>query len=130
MTAASDFFNVFTAEFSKLSDSGFGDAESRVLYQGADGRSLVTVTRFPNGGGFTFAPSGYEEVFYIAAGTGTRTLPSGEKLEMNPGDLIYVHQDVDVEYTFEPGFVDVALFWSDEPLDPSLAGGLPAHVNA
>lgn len=128
--ADSDFFNVFTDSYQALEGAGFGDAESRILYQGADGRSLVIATRFPKGGSFTFAPSGYQEVFYIAGGTGTRTLPSGEKLTMNPGDLIYVHPDQPVEYTFEPGFVDVALFWSDEPLDPSLSAGLPSHVAA
>lgn len=126
---ASDYFNIFTAEYSQLQGAGFGDAESRVLHHGSDGRSLVIATRFPDGGKFTFAPSGYEEVFYIAAGSGTRSVPSGETHEMKPGDLIYVHPGVEVEYTFEPGFVDVALFWSDTPLDPALTAGLPAHVN-
>ncbi len=124
----SDFFNIFPAEYAGLEGAGFGDAESRILYNAEDGRSLVIVTRFPDGGKFTFSPSGYEEVFYVAGGTGTRTLPSGEKLAMNPGDLIYVHPDADVEYEFDPGFVDVALFWSDTPLDPSLSAGLSAHV--
>lgn len=126
----SDFFNIFAAEYAKLEGSGFGAAESRILYQGADNRSLVIATRFPEGGKFTFAPHGYEEVFYIAGGTGTRTLPSGETLAMTPGDLIYVQPDEQTDYVFEPGFVDVALFWSDKPLDPALAGGLSPHVPA
>jgi mannose-6-phosphate isomerase-like protein (cupin superfamily) len=128
--AVSDFFNIFTAEYSKLEDAGFGEAESRILYQGADGRSLVIATRYPQGAKFKFAPHGYEEVFYIAGGSGTRTLPTGETLAINAGDFIYVHPDQEVEYVFDPGFIDVTLFWSDAPLDPALASGLTAHVPA
>ena len=128
--AVSDFFNIFTAEYAKLEDAGFGAAESRILYHSADGRSLIIATRYPEGAKFQFAPHGYEEAFYIAGGTGTRTLSSGETLTMSPGDLIYVLPDEEAEYVFEPGFIDVTLFWSDTPLDPALSSGMKAHVAA
>jgi mannose-6-phosphate isomerase-like protein (cupin superfamily) len=128
--APSDFFNIFTAEYAKLEDAGFGAAESRILYNSADGRSLIIATRYPEGAKFKFAPHGYQEVFYIAGGTGTRTFASGESLAIDTGDLIFVHEDEEVEYVFEPGFIDVTLFWSDTPLDPALTSGLPSHVTA
>jgi hypothetical protein len=43
---------------------------------------------------------------------------------MRSGDLIYVQPRVEVKYVYEPGFADVAFFWSDSELPAEIVGGL------
>jgi mannose-6-phosphate isomerase-like protein (cupin superfamily) len=130
--SASDYFNVFEVEYEAMTTVTFGDArvEGRVLYRAADDRKLVIATRYPEGVRFTYGGSAdYEEIFYVVAGHGSRSSGTGQTVEMNPGDLIYVHPGVELAYVYEPGFVDVAFFWSERRLDPELSGGIvKAHV--
>jgi mannose-6-phosphate isomerase-like protein (cupin superfamily) len=129
---ASDFFNVFEADFEAMTTVTFGEVrvEGRVLYRAADDRRLVIATRYPDGVRFSYGGSvDHEEVFYVVQGRGTRRSGSAAAVDMKAGDLIYVRPGVELAYVYEPGFVDVAFFWSEKRLDPDLSGGiLRSHV--
>lgn len=128
-SSASDFFNVFTAEYDRMTTETFGDAPvaGRILYQSPDYRQLAIATRFPAGVSFTYGgPVDYQEVFYVVSGHGTRTFDDGRTVDMTAGDLIYVRPHVEIEYVYDPGFIDVAFFWSDRRLSSDLTGGLSA----
>jgi hypothetical protein len=126
--AESDFFNVFTALYEPMNVSFFAGsgAEAKILYQSSDGRHLAVASRYPNGVRFRYGGTvDYQEVFYIVRGRGSRTLPDGRSLSMSEGDLIRVRPGVEIDYVYEPGFADVAFFWSDSrPLSPSLTDGV------
>ena len=124
---ASDYFNVFDADYEPMTTVTFGEVrvEGKVLYRAADDRELVIATRYPDGVQFTYGGSvDYEEVFYVVNGRGSRRSGPAAAVEMKAGDLIYVHPGVELAYVYEPGFVDVAFFWSDQRLDPDLSGGM------
>ena len=99
--------------------------EGRILYQAPDRRQLVLATRYPQGVAFDYGGSvDYQEAFYVSSGGGMRTFADGNSVPMREGDLIYVHPGVEISYLYEPGFSDVAFFWSDTELSPDLVGGL------
>lgn len=109
----------------------FGDApvEGRILYQAPDRRQLVVATRYPEGVSFDYGGSvDYREAFYVSSGRGMRTFTDGSAAPMREGDLIYVHPGVEISYVYEPGFSDVAFFWSERELSPDLVGGLSSSV--
>jgi mannose-6-phosphate isomerase-like protein (cupin superfamily) len=126
-----DFFNVFTALYEPMTVSFFAGsgAEARILYRSSDGRHLAVASRYPDGVRFRYGGTvDYQEVFYIVRGRGSRTLPDQNPLAMSEGDLIYVRPGVEIDYVYEPGFADVAFFWSDsKPLSPTLTEGLTRH---
>jgi hypothetical protein len=114
--AEPDFFNVYTALYEPMNVSFFAGsgAEAKILYQSSDGCHLAVASRYPNGVRFRYGGAvDYREVFYIVRGCGSRTLPDGTSVAMSEGDLIYVRPGVEIDYVYEPGFADVAFFWSD-----------------
>jgi hypothetical protein len=123
----SDFFNVLTAEFEPMTTVTFGDArvDGRVLYESPDFSHLIIATRYPDGVRFTYGGTvDYEEAFYVAAGSGSRTFADGRSVAMESGDLIFVHPGVEIDYVYRPGFADVAFFWSARRLPDDLIGGI------
>jgi hypothetical protein len=122
-----DFFNVFAASYETMATETFGDArvEGRILYRSPDYRQLIIATRYPDGVTFVYGgPVDYQEAFFVARGHGTRTSEDGRVVEMNAGDLIYVRPHVEIEYVYDPGFLDVAFFWSEARLSADLTGHL------
>ncbi len=121
-----DFFNVFLAQYEPMTVDYFAGsgAEGRVLYESADRRHLCIATRYPLGIQFRYGGSvSYKEVFYVISGRGRRTYADGSSVAMTAGDLIYVRPGIDIDYVYEPGFADVAFFWTE--VDP-----LPAEISA
>jgi len=123
-----DFFNVLDSEgFEPMATETFGEArvEGRILHLSSDRRQLVIATRYPDGVAFDYGGAvDHEEAFYVSAGRGARKLPDGRTVPMRVGDLIFVRPGVEVGYVYEPGFSDVAFFWSDSELRRDLLGGL------
>jgi hypothetical protein len=122
-----DFFNVLTAEFEPMRTVTFGDArvDGRVLYESSDFSHLIIATRYPDGVRFRYGGTvDYEEAFYVAAGSGSRTFADGRRVSMEVGDLIFVHPGVEIDYFYGPGFADVAFFWSARRLPSDLVGGI------
>jgi hypothetical protein len=123
-----DFFNVFSAAYEVLDSEYFvgSGAEARVLFQAPDRRHLAVASRYPHGVRFRYGGSAdYREVFYVVRGCGTRTVVDGARIEIVEGDLVYVRPGIEVDYVYEPGFIDVAFFWSDcAPLSAALTAGI------
>jgi hypothetical protein len=126
--AEADFFNVFLAQYEPMDVEYFqgSGAEARILYQSVDRRHLTIASRYPQGVRFRYGGTiDYQEVFYVVSGRGRRAYPDGSSVEMTTGDLIYVRPGVEIDYVYEPGFVDVAFFWSDQnPLSSDITGGI------
>jgi hypothetical protein len=125
--ARSDFFNVLAAEFEPMRTVTFGDArvDGRVLHESPDFTHVIIATRYPDGVRFTYGGNvDYEEAFYVAAGSGSRTFADGRRVAMEVGDLIFVHPGVEIDYVYGPGFADVAFFWSTGRLPDDLVGGI------
>jgi mannose-6-phosphate isomerase-like protein (cupin superfamily) len=132
VTAELDFFNVFTATYEPMENEYFrgSGAGAKILYRSQDGRHLAVATQYPNGVRFRYGGTvSYKEVFYVVRGHGHRTFPDGTSVEMIAGDVIYVKPGIEIDYVYDPGFMDVAFFWSDSgPLDPFLAGTLAKPI--
>lgn len=132
-----DFFNVLDAEYEPMASEVFGDShvDGRVLYESPDFTHVIVATRYPDGVAFTYGGSiDYLEAFYVAEGKGSRTFGEDRiTVPMVVGDLIFVHPGVEIDYMYEPGFADVAFFWSATRLPSHLVGGLtrrpgPSHA--
>lgn len=123
-----DFFNVFAAQYEPMAAEYFrgSGAEARILYESSDGRHLAVASRYPQGVRFRYGGAvEYHEVFYVVRGHGQRRYPDGTSLDMHAGDMIYVHPGVEIDYLYEPGFVDVAFFWWEaKPLPAELTAGI------
>jgi mannose-6-phosphate isomerase-like protein (cupin superfamily) len=127
-----DNFNVFTANYKVMTANMFDglNAGARILHLSDDGCHMTVASRYPKGvDGSLAEPYGadmdYYESFYIVKGTGRRIFADGTVVEMKEGDLIFVQPGIPVTYMYDPGFVDVAFFWSDKPLPKFLTGNVP-----
>lgn len=88
----------------------FGGSKS-IVYRSEDGKVVAAAAKETGTATLTYP---CDEFFYVTAGWIILDIHGGDKFTLNVGECVYLKKGTTVDFTFGPGFTNVALFLDSE----------------
>ncbi|KAL3480899.1 hypothetical protein BJX99DRAFT_254226 [Aspergillus californicus] len=88
----------------------YGGSKS-VIFRSDDGKIVAAAAKETGTATLTYP---CDEFFYVTDGWITLEIHGGDTFTMNKGDFVYLKKGTTVDFTFGPGFTNVAVFIDTE----------------
>ncbi|KOS40473.1 hypothetical protein ACN38_g8659 [Penicillium nordicum] len=87
--------------------------EKSVMYRSADGKVVAAAAKETGTATLTYP---CDEFFYVTDGWVKLNVHGGDHFVLNKGEFVYLKKGTTVDFTFGPGFTNVAVFMDNEPV--------------